>query len=181
MKNCIHRTFQNAAALGMIMLLALATLAPMAGGWVQWVHRTNRQGALRRGKSEFPAVRIVVPIKALTEAFLSHEKELIWNGLRYDVLSLHTEGDQVVFQAVPDIKETRLCAWMAGPPRSAPASIGSVQRLVWLEYLPHMPELLPDSPLPESARSVFGPGNGGCLAGFISIFSPPPNSVFRMS
>jgi hypothetical protein len=176
-KSRIHTSLQIAGALGMILLLALAALAPMAGGWVQWVHRANRQSALRRGKSEFPAVRIVVPAKALSEAYLFPEKELIWNGLRYDVLSLHTEGELVVFQAVPDIKETRLCAWMAGKT----TSMESVQRLVWLEYLPHPPELFPKSPLLAQTRSAFGPGKAGCLAGFESIFSPPPDPVFRWS
>lgn len=176
-KSRIHTSLQISGALGMILLLALAALAPMAGGWVQWVHRANRQSALQRGESEYTAVRIVVPVKALSEAYLSPEKELIWNGLRYDVLSLHTEGDQVVFQAVPDIKETRLCAWMAGKT----VSMESVQRLVWLEYLPHPPELLLKLPHLTGGRSAFGPGKAVRLAGFESIFSPPPDPVFRWS
>lgn len=173
---------RTASVLGMIALLALVALAPMVGGFVQRQHRSQRQNSLRRERQHLSAVRIVLPESKAKTCLIPKKNELELDGLRYDVVSCEQVGSNLIFSAVPDIRETRIGAFtlqsilFPGKDGGAKTKMASLfYFLPGFQGLAQMPELW------KRSKTAFSNVPVVLLPGFIWKYSPPPELVTAIS
>ena len=120
-------------------------------------------------------VQIVLAKSSVENCFFSKENELIFEGLRYDVVSIRQEGNQFIFNAVPDLKETQICAWVSENLQPSSASMEQKMSFSMLDYLPNPQILSLLVQKPSADRSIFFEAKAEKLAGFEWVYAPPPD------
>lgn len=169
--------YLKAGIWSMVVLLLLMAFAPTYNGLRQRSHRTARHLALRRGKLDLPTVQLVLSKTEALNSYLPLESELILHGLHYDVLSVNPRGNVLVFNAVPDLKENRLCALSSASGPFSHAMIGQCPRMVQPDFLPDLQDWSDGCLGWFSPKTDFGPQNNRLLEGFEWLFSPPPDAM----
>ncbi len=181
MANRNQGTYNLIGALGMIVLLSMLAFAPTMAGFFQQQYRSQRQNTLRQDRFKATAIQINLSKIAVSGCYFPKDHELVIDGLRYDVVSVQQQGSQVIFNAVPDLKETHLCAWMSGNfPDFSVIGKQSI-RFTLSDYLPNPNYWHISPPTNAIRRSPFMDVEVRLLAGFERMFSPPPDWHKRLS
>ena len=148
-------------------------------GLFAYLKHLNRESVFNRGRNELNLVRLTIP--KTEKIHWENKNEIVYRGNYYDVFQTSEDDKNILLLCYSDTKESamtevfnrHLSAQQSENAMGKPGSNYSV-RITMQEYL--LNNFVWDIHT-SSAEKFSKQISNSCVSGFVSVFSPPPESV----